>query len=45
MDDVEWNDLGEPARVLDVVASMRRRPRWFENLAIGSFSESLAAGK
>ena len=31
--------------VLDVVASMRRRPRWFENLAIGSFSESLAAGK
>ncbi|MGC1342936.1 MAG: sugar phosphate nucleotidyltransferase [Candidatus Binataceae bacterium] len=45
MDDVEWNDLGEPARVLDVVASMRRRPRWFENFASGTTLDALAAGK
>lgn len=45
MDDLEWNDLGEPARVLDVVASMSRRPRWFQNFLSGSNLESLAAGK
>lgn len=45
MDNLEWNDLGEPARVLDVVASMRRRPRWFDNFVSGSNFDSLAAGK
>jgi mannose-1-phosphate guanylyltransferase len=45
MADVEWNDLGEPARVLDVVASMRLRPRWFQNFVSGSDFDSLAAGK
>lgn len=45
MDDVEWNDLGEPARVLDVVAAMPRRPRWFENFLSGGNFDALAAGK
>ena len=33
MDNIDWNDLGEPARVLEVVAALKRPPRWFENLA------------
>ncbi len=45
MDDLEWNDLGEPARVLDVVSSMSRRPRWFQNFVSGHSFDALAAGK
>jgi mannose-1-phosphate guanylyltransferase len=31
MDNIDWNDLGEPARVLEVVAALKRPPRWFED--------------
>lgn len=26
--DVDWNDLGEPARVLNTVAQLRLSPKW-----------------
>ncbi len=30
VDDVKWSDLGEPDRVLDVMAAAQRRPAWVE---------------
>ncbi|MHB8382006.1 MAG: sugar phosphate nucleotidyltransferase [Candidatus Binataceae bacterium] len=45
VNDLEWNDLGEPARVLDVVATMRRRPRWFDNFVRSTELAALAPAK
>jgi mannose-1-phosphate guanylyltransferase len=32
VEDLEWSDLGELARVCDAVSRMKRHPRWLDNL-------------
>lgn len=33
VDDVQWSDLGEPERLIDILQRLKSRPPWLEDLA------------
>jgi mannose-1-phosphate guanylyltransferase len=33
VDDVKWNDLGEPERLIDTLQTLKSRPPWLDDLA------------